>query len=84
MKTQVKPERLTAWPGSQALLWDKLGEFFRLLAQTFRLMVGVPDYDKYVAHARATHPECPVMTYEEFFKNRQDARYSGRGPRGCC
>jgi uncharacterized short protein YbdD (DUF466 family) len=54
-------------------------------AQMARLMVGIPDYDTYVAHRRATHPEAPVMTYEEFFAERQAARYSaGNGRFRCC
>jgi uncharacterized short protein YbdD (DUF466 family) len=56
------------------------------VTQTARLMVGVPDYDTYVSHTRETHPEQPVMSYEEFFRERQDARYAiGKGRfRGCC
>jgi uncharacterized short protein YbdD (DUF466 family) len=49
-------------------------------------MVGVPDYQTYVTHRRTTHPDQPVMTYEEFFRERQQARYAiskGRF-RGCC
>lgn len=53
------------------------------LAQTARLMVGVPDYGTYVAHMRATHPDQTPMSYEAFFRNRQEARY-GRGRSGCC
>lgn len=52
-------------------------------AQTARLMVGVPDYGSYVAHFRATHPDREPMSYEEFFINRQQARY-GKGRTGCC
>jgi uncharacterized short protein YbdD (DUF466 family) len=51
-----------------------------------RLMVGIPDYKTYVEHRRTFHPDQPVMTYEEFFLDRQNARYavgSGRF-RGCC
>jgi uncharacterized short protein YbdD (DUF466 family) len=54
--------------------------------RTARLMVGIPDYETYVAHRKATHPELPIMTYEEFFRERQDARY-GFGKDGrfrCC
>jgi uncharacterized short protein YbdD (DUF466 family) len=56
------------------------------VAQTARLMVGVPDYETYVAHRRTNHPGEPVMSYEEFFRERQQARYAvGRGRfRGCC
>lgn len=54
-------------------------------AKTARLMVGIPDYDTYVAHRRATHPAERVMTYEEFFAERQAARYAvGKGRFGCC
>jgi uncharacterized short protein YbdD (DUF466 family) len=51
-----------------------------------RLMVGVPDYDTYVQHRRTNHPDQPIMTYQEFFVERQEARYGvskGRF-RGCC
>ncbi len=56
----------------------------RYLGHTARLMVGVPNYDNYVAHAQANHPELPVMTYEEFFRNRQEARYGGKNGGRCC
>ncbi len=64
-------------------LRDNVQTAGRYLGQTLRLMVGVPDYDGYVAHMRATHPERPVMTYEEFFRERQNARY-GSGAGKCC
>jgi uncharacterized short protein YbdD (DUF466 family) len=55
--------------------------------RTARLMIGIPDYETYVQHTRSTHPDRPVMTYEEFFIERQNARYGvGRGGRmfRCC
>ena len=54
--------------------------------RTARLMIGVPDYDTYVAHRRANHPDEPIMTYVEFFRERQQARDAvGKGRfRGCC
>jgi uncharacterized short protein YbdD (DUF466 family) len=56
------------------------------VVQTARLMVGVPDYQTYVAHWRSVHPDLPVMNYEAFFRERQAARYAiGKGRfRGCC
>jgi uncharacterized short protein YbdD (DUF466 family) len=57
-----------------------------MVVQTARLMVGVPDYDTYVAHRQSTHPDQPIMTHREFFRERQEARYAvskGRF-RGCC
>jgi uncharacterized short protein YbdD (DUF466 family) len=49
-------------------------------------MVGVPDYQVYVAHRQTQHPGQPVMDYTEFFHERQAARYAiGKGRfRGCC
>ena len=55
----------------------------RYVGQAMRLMVGMPDYETYVAHMRVTHPEQEPMSYEAFFRNRQDARYGG-GRIGCC
>jgi len=54
--------------------------------QIARLMVGIPDYEVYVEHRRKTHPGEPIMTYEQFFIERRDARYAvGKGRfRGCC
>ena len=63
----------------------KLNEVCACLAQTARLMVGIPDYETYVAHRRKTHPDLPVMSYEEFFRDRQQARYvASRGRFTCC
>lgn len=56
----------------------------RYLGQTLRLMVGVPDYDTYVAHMRRVHPDQEPMSYEAFFRERQEARYGGKGRVGCC
>jgi uncharacterized short protein YbdD (DUF466 family) len=73
------------------MLWNQLRDNAqtagRYLGQTLRLMVGIPDYDGYVAHMKATHPDKPVMTYEEFFIERQNARYcpgSNPGMIRCC
>ncbi|MGE0665366.1 MAG: YbdD/YjiX family protein [Sphingomonadales bacterium] len=54
------------------------------LARAARLMVGLPDYDLYVLHRRIHHPDEPVMTREQFFRDRQDRRYGGGGISRCC
>jgi uncharacterized short protein YbdD (DUF466 family) len=54
----------------------KLGQY---LKQAARLMVGIPDYETYVEHRRTFHPGEPVMTYEEFFRERQNKRYGVGG-----
>lgn len=53
------------------------------LGQAARLMVGVPDYDVYVQHTRLVHPDRTPMSYEEFFRERQEARFGG-GAGKCC
>ncbi len=55
----------------------------RRLGQSLRLMVGMPEYSTYVTHMKQAHPDCPVMSYEAFFRERQEARYGGKIGR-CC
>lgn len=70
-------------PNSLALPFINLA---RTLARTARLMVGVPDYDAYVAHRKEAHPGEPVMSYEEFFRERQTSRYATKDGKisRCC
>jgi len=65
------------------MMLDTLAQAGRYLGQSLRLMVGLPDYDRYLAHMERAHPGEPVMSYDEFFRERQQARY-GNGKRGCC
>jgi uncharacterized short protein YbdD (DUF466 family) len=65
------------------MMFDTLAQAGRYLGQSMRLMVGLPDYDAYLAHMERTHPDQVPMSYEEFFRERQQARY-GDGKRGCC
>jgi uncharacterized short protein YbdD (DUF466 family) len=62
---------------------ERISQGGRYLAQTLRLMVGLPDYDAYLNHMALTHPEQPPMNYEAFFRDRQNARYGGKVGR-CC
>ena len=55
----------------------------RSLGATLRLMVGLPDYDAYLSHMERTHPDRAPMSYEAFFRERQQARY-GSGKGRCC
>jgi uncharacterized short protein YbdD (DUF466 family) len=56
------------------------------LKRTARLMVGMPDYDAYVAHRKAQHPGGAIMSFEDFFKERQASRYGANGGKisRCC
>ena len=51
----------------------------RRLQQSFRLMVGVPDYPTYLDHMRKHHPDLEPMDEKTFFRYCVDARYPGKG-----
>jgi uncharacterized short protein YbdD (DUF466 family) len=55
----------------------------RFVGQSVRLMVGVPEYSTYLEHMKNAHPDRPAMSYPEFFRERQEARYGGKISR-CC
>src|SRR5690606_35377430 len=57
---------------------------WRRLVQTARLCGGVPDYANYVRHMLDKHPDRGVMDYPTFFRERQEARFGGKGGFRCC
>jgi len=48
-----------------------------------RRIIGVPDYDAYVAHVRDRHPGEVPLTRAEFERECQENRYNRPGTR-CC
>lgn len=48
-----------------------------------RRVIGVPDYDIYLAHVREHHPDETPLTREEFTNQRLADKYSRPGSR-CC
>ncbi|ODU22891.1 MAG: hypothetical protein ABS87_00380 [Sphingomonas sp. SCN 67-18] len=56
------------------------------LAHAGQMLVGMPSYDNYLDHMRRAHPGAAVMSYPEFFRDRQAARFGGKGKGGfrCC
>ena len=64
---------------------NKIIRVGRYFGQSARLMVGIPEYSTYVDHMRSTHPGQSIMSYQEFFRERQEARYGGNGKvTRCC
>ncbi|MCU0620689.1 MAG: YbdD/YjiX family protein [Gemmatimonadales bacterium] len=53
------------------------------VATLLRRVAGMPDYAAYLAHARAHHPDHPVLTERDFFREYLRARYAD-GPTRCC
>lgn len=62
----------------------RLRDVMKPLAQTARLMVGLPDYEAYLAHRRARHPGEPAMSHAEFHRDRTERRYARGAPGRCC
>jgi uncharacterized short protein YbdD (DUF466 family) len=52
-------------------------------ASAVRAVLGVPDYQRYLAHMRTAHPGDRVMNETEFNHTRMNDRYNRTGSR-CC
>ena len=69
-------------PRSQAAVPTLRDRLRRALAILHRI-IGAPDYDGYVAHVSRCHPEQPLLSRDEFVRQRLEDRYSRPGSR-CC
>jgi uncharacterized short protein YbdD (DUF466 family) len=49
-------------------------ERMRKAAAIVRRILGVPDYERYLAHVRLAHPDQIPMTEREFFRERLEGR----------
>jgi uncharacterized short protein YbdD (DUF466 family) len=65
------------------MTFARLQETLRQVAPVVRRIIGAPDYDAYVSHARRCHPDRPVLSRDEFVATRLADRYSQPGSR-CC
>ena len=70
---------------SRSMRWpaERLRHAWSFAARLARAAIGLPDYDAYVAHVRARHPDVAPMDRDAFFRERMQARY-GRGRSRCC
>jgi uncharacterized short protein YbdD (DUF466 family) len=53
------------------------------VAAVLRRIIGVPDYEAYVAHVRAHHPGQEPLSERDFHREQLTAKYSRPGSR-CC
>jgi uncharacterized short protein YbdD (DUF466 family) len=60
------------------------GGHLRALAALVRRLIGVPDYDRYLAHMSAKYPGIPPMDRASFEAERLAARYRNGGGVRCC
>ena len=58
-------------------------ERVRGIRQICRQMFGIPDYEGYLAHAAARHPDAPVLSRRDFCAQAIEHKYGKNGPR-CC
>ena len=59
-----------------------VGRIMRLATHSARVLVGIPDYQGYVKHRQTFCRGEPIMSYRDFFRDREEARYAiekGRG-----
>jgi len=52
-------------------------------ARVVGFVAGAPDYERYVAHVRARHPDSEPVSRHEFMRQRLADRYDRPGAR-CC
>lgn len=55
----------------------------RRIQQLCRQVFGIPDYERYLAHAAAHHPGARVLSRREFCAQAIERKYGKSGPR-CC
>ena len=61
----------------------RMGAAIQRVAAIVRRIVGVPDYERYVARVQERHAGVVPMTREEFETSRLNDKYSRPGQR-CC
>ncbi|CAG9613550.1 hypothetical protein BACCIP111899_02765 [Bacillus rhizoplanae] len=59
---------------------------WRYRKQFISLLVGVPSYEKYVAHMKQKHPNEIVLSRKQFFAEAQEARFNAKDGKvsRCC
>nr|WP_177166069.1 YbdD/YjiX family protein [Nitrosomonas sp. Nm58] len=65
-------------------MYNKIARTICHIVQCARLMVGMPEYSTYVEHIKNSHPDQPIMSYQEFFCERQESRYGANGKISRC
>lgn len=82
-KVTVGPEE-TGGADLLCVCRDALVRWGKDARRTASLMVGQPDYEVYVAHAEATHPDQPPLDRTAFFRLHEARRFGAGGAFRCC
>lgn len=57
--------------------------FARRAATVVRLVIGAPDYERYLAHVARRHPDRTPLSRDDFARDALSRRYDRPGSR-CC
>jgi len=61
-----------------------LRERARHLCSACRQVFGMPDYERYLAHAAERHPGASVLTRDDYFVQAIERKYGKGGGARCC
>jgi uncharacterized short protein YbdD (DUF466 family) len=64
---------------ARQVLRDRLGS----VRQAYLQVIGIPDYESYLAHMAEHHPTEKPLSRQEFCARTIDRKYGKNGPR-CC
>ena len=79
----VSPPEAINTPGPGDGLRTRLFDHLRDVRQVCRQVFGIPDYERYLAHAAMRHPGQPVLSRREYCAQAIERKYGKNGPR-CC
>ena len=80
-KRQGRPDLHAAAPNAPTT--ESVLRNMRGIPRVCRQLFGIPDYERYLAHAAARHPGAPVLSRREFCAKAIERKYGKNGPR-CC
>ena len=86
MAQPTRIEERPVAPAQSRLAQSRLARWLaaaQRVAAVVRRMIGVPDYETYLAHMRREYPGCTPMDQRTFERERLTARYKATGSR-CC
>ena len=73
-----------ALPDALCSCRDTLLRWGKDAKRTASLMIGQPDYDAYVAHNQANHPDQEPLDRTAFFRLHEARRFGAGGSFKCC
>ena len=73
----------TGTPHAMGVSMELVLERMCVMRRIFRQMFGIPDYERYLAHAAVRYPDAPVLSRRDFCAQAIERKYGKSGPR-CC